>query len=84
MKSRVVDYKQGDTPLQGLLAWDDAAKGKRPGILVVHEWWGNNQRARNQALRLAKFGLDALAYNAEADKKPWAAMLATFKQVFKS
>jgi len=61
VKSKVVDYKQGDTPLQGLLAWDDAAKGKRPGILVVHEWWGNDQHARNQALRLAKAGYVAFA-----------------------
>jgi len=61
VKSKVVDYKQGDTPLQGLLAWDDAAKGKKPGILVVHEWWGNNEHARNQALRLAKAGYVAFA-----------------------
>jgi dienelactone hydrolase len=54
VKSKVIDYKQGDTQLQGLLAWDDAAKGKRPGVLIVHEWWGNTQQARDQALRLAK------------------------------
>jgi dienelactone hydrolase len=51
-----IEYKQGDTPLQGFLAWDDAAKGKRPGVLVVHEWWGHNQHARNQAIRLAEAG----------------------------
>jgi hypothetical protein len=54
VKTKVIDYTQGDTPLQGFLAWDDAAEGKRPGVLVVHEWWGLNQHARNQALRLAK------------------------------
>jgi dienelactone hydrolase len=42
--------------LQGFLAYDAAAKGKRPGVLVVHEWWGHNQHARNQAIRLAKAG----------------------------
>ena len=52
VKSKFVDYKQDGTPLQGFLAWDDAVKDKRPGILVVHEWWGHNQHARNQALRL--------------------------------
>jgi dienelactone hydrolase len=61
VKSKVVDYSQDDTPLQGFLAWDDAAKGKRPGILVVHEWWGHNQHARDQALRLAKEGYVAFA-----------------------
>jgi dienelactone hydrolase len=56
IKTEVVDYKQGDTALQGFVAWDDAIKGKRPGVLVVHEWWGHNQHARNQAERLAKAG----------------------------
>ena len=53
VKTREFDYKQGDTVLAGLIAWDDAAKGKRPGVLVVHEWWGHNEHARNQAKRLA-------------------------------
>jgi len=61
VKTKVVDYKQGNTPLQGFLAWDDAAKGKRPGILVIHEWWGHNQHARNQATRLAEAGYVAFA-----------------------
>jgi dienelactone hydrolase len=56
VKTRVVDYTQGSTPLQGFLAWDDAKPGKRPGVLVIHEWWGHNQHARNQAERLAKAG----------------------------
>ncbi len=56
VKTKEIEYKQGDTALQGFLAWDDAAKGKRPGVLVVHEWWGHDQHARNQAIRLAKAG----------------------------
>ncbi len=58
VKTRELEYKQGATVLQGFVAWDDAlaAKGKRPGVLIVHEWWGHNQHARNQALRLAKAG----------------------------
>jgi dienelactone hydrolase len=56
VQTKEIEYKQGDTPLQGFLAWDDAAKGKRPGILVIHEWWGHNQHARNQAIRLAEAG----------------------------
>ncbi len=56
LKTREIEYRQGDTVLQGFLAWDDAAAGKRPGVLVVHEWWGLNQHARNQAIRLAKEG----------------------------
>jgi dienelactone hydrolase len=56
IRTKNVEYKQGDTVLQGFLAWDDAAKGKRPGVLIVHEWWGMNQHARNQAVRVAKAG----------------------------
>lgn len=56
VKTRAVEYRQGDTVLQGFLAYDDAVQGKRPGVLVVHEWWGLNQHARNAATRLAKAG----------------------------
>jgi len=56
IKTQEIEYKQGDTPLQGFVAWDDSVTGKRPGVLVVHEWWGHNQHARNQAIRLAKAG----------------------------
>jgi dienelactone hydrolase len=56
VKTKVVDYTVGGTPLQGFIAWDDASAGKRPGILVVHEWWGHNEHARNAARRLAEAG----------------------------
>jgi dienelactone hydrolase len=56
IKTEEIEYKQGDTVLKGFLAFDDAARGKRPGVLVVHEWWGHNQHARNQATRLAEAG----------------------------
>ncbi|HEY8211831.1 MAG TPA: dienelactone hydrolase family protein [Myxococcaceae bacterium] len=56
VKTREVTYTQDKTQLQGFIAWDDAVKGKRPGVLVIHEWWGHNQHARNQAIRLAKAG----------------------------
>ena len=61
IKTLEVEYKQGDTPLQGFIAWDDAVTGKRPGVLIVHEWWGHNQHARNQAVRVAKAGFVGFA-----------------------
>lgn len=61
VKTEVVDYASGGTALQGLVAWDDAGAGKRPGVLVIHEWWGHNQHARNQAVRLAEAGYVAFA-----------------------
>jgi len=56
VRTKAVEYRQGDTVLQGFFAWDDAAEGRRPGVLVVHEWWGHNEHARNQAKRLAQAG----------------------------
>ena len=61
VRSRVVDYSQDGHELQGYMAWDDAAKGRRPGVLVVHEWWGHNEHARRAADRLAKEGYVAFA-----------------------
>ena len=61
LKTKVVDYSAGGTELQGYLAWNDAAKGKRPGVLVVHEWWGHNAHARRAAERLANAGYVAFA-----------------------
>jgi dienelactone hydrolase len=61
VKTQEVDYSQDGTALQGVFAWNDAVQGKRPGVLVVHEWWGLNQHARNQAKRLAEAGYVAFA-----------------------
>lgn len=61
IKTMPVEYKQGGAVLEGYLAYDDAATGKRPGVLVVHEWWGHNQHTRDQATRLAEAGYVALA-----------------------
>ncbi|MEZ5432389.1 MAG: hypothetical protein R3F31_14670 [Verrucomicrobiales bacterium] len=44
-----VTYQSGDTTLKGYLAWDDAASGKRPVVLVVHEWWGHTDYVREPA-----------------------------------
>ena len=61
VKGEVVEYKSGGTVFKGYLVYDDAAKGKRPGVLVVHEWWGHNEHARNSARKLAEAGYVALA-----------------------
>jgi dienelactone hydrolase len=56
-----IDYHAGDLTLKGFLAYDDAKSGKRPGVLVVHEWWGLNDYARKRATMLAELGYTALA-----------------------
>jgi dienelactone hydrolase len=64
-----VTYMSGDTQMKGYLAWDDAVTGKRPGILVVHEWWGHNDYARKRANMLAEQGYTALAVDMYGDGK---------------
>ncbi len=59
--TKEVDYKTGDQSLKGYLAYDDAVKDKRPGVLVVHEWWGHNEYARSRARKLAGLGYTAFA-----------------------
>ena len=61
LKSEVVEYRHGDTVLEGYLAYDDAIPGKRPGILVVHEWWGQKSYERKRADQLARLGFVAFA-----------------------
>lgn len=60
LKTEVIDYEVGETALQGYLAWDDAA-GPRPGVLVIHEWWGHDDYARQRAKQLAEAGFTAFA-----------------------
>lgn len=69
IKTKEIQYKDGDTTLTGLLAWDDAAEGKRPGVLVVHEWWGLNDYAKSRAVRLAEEGYVAFALDMYGDGK---------------
>lgn len=56
-----VTYKANGLTLKGYLAADSAAKDKRPGVLVVHEWWGHDDYARTRARKLAELGYTALA-----------------------
>lgn len=56
MVTRTVEYRQGDTILEGFLAYDDAIAGKRPGVLVVHEWTGLGEYVRKRAVQLARLG----------------------------
>jgi dienelactone hydrolase len=69
VKSKVVTYAYDGVTLKGFLAWDDAVTGKRPGVLVVHEWWGLNDYARKRAEELAKLGYVAFACDMYGDGK---------------
>lgn len=61
IRSERIEYRHGDTLLEGFLAYDDSMEGKRPGVLVVHEWWGLNDYAKRRAEQLARLGYVAFA-----------------------
>jgi dienelactone hydrolase len=61
IRTETLEYKQGDTVLEGYLAYDDTIKAPRPGVLVVHEWWGINDYAKKRTEQLAALGYVALA-----------------------
>ncbi|MFT3930794.1 MAG: dienelactone hydrolase family protein [Spongiibacteraceae bacterium] len=73
LQEKQIDYSSGEaeakTTLKGYLVWDDAIKGKRPGVLVVHEFWGLNDYARKRARMLAELGYTALAVDMYGDGK---------------
>jgi dienelactone hydrolase len=59
--TKTIDYEQGGEKLKGYLAYDDAKSGPRPGVLVVHEWWGLNDYIKHRAEQLAAMGYVAFA-----------------------
>jgi len=61
VQTRTIAYQHANTELEGYLAWDDRFDGKRPGVLVVHEWWGLNEYARSRVRQLAEQGYVAFA-----------------------
>ncbi len=61
VKSKQVTYKHGDLNCIGYLAWDDAIQGPRPGVLIVHEFWGLDAYAKRRADQLAGLGYIAFA-----------------------
>jgi len=69
IQHELLQYRDGETVLQGYVAWDDAISGKRPGILLAHEWWGMNDYARQRADMLASLGYVAFALDMYGDDK---------------
>jgi dienelactone hydrolase len=69
IKGEPVEYKAGGMTMKGYLAYDENVKGKRPGVLVVHEWWGHNEYVRKRARMLAEMGYTALALDMYGEGK---------------
>jgi len=59
--SQPVEYKQGDTVLEGMSVYDDAVRGKRPAVLVVHQWKGLGDYEKKRAEMLARLGYNVFA-----------------------
>jgi len=62
-----VIYQADGVNLKGYLAYDDSISGRRPGVIVVHEWWGLNDYAHRRAEMLAGAGYTALAVDMYGD-----------------
>lgn len=61
LQKKDVTYEYEGTPMKGYLVWDDSISGKRPGVILVHEWWGLNDYAKSRAEQLAALGYVAFA-----------------------
>jgi dienelactone hydrolase len=61
LQHRLIEYSDGETALEGRLAWDDASDARRPGVLVSHAWGGRSAYEDGKADRLAELGYAALA-----------------------
>jgi dienelactone hydrolase len=69
IEGKPVEYTAGGVTLKGYIAYDENVKGKRPGVLVVHEWWGQNEYVRKRARMLAELGYTALALDMYGEGK---------------
>ena len=61
LKEENITYSDNGITMNGYLVYDANKQGKRPGILVVHEWWGLNDYPKMRARKLAELGYVALA-----------------------
>ncbi len=91
IQTQTIDYQHQGVALRGHFAFDDAIPGKRPGVLVVHEWWGLNDYARDRARQLAELGYVAFAVDMygkgkstteKHEARAWATELGTSKSKY--
>ncbi len=69
IETEEVEYDVNGVKLKGFFAWDASKEGPRPGVLVVHEWWGHNDYARKRAKMLAELGYTGFALDMYGDGK---------------
>lgn len=69
VQTREVTYDGGGVSMKGMIAWDNSLRIARPAVLVVHEWWGHNDYARERARQLAAMGYVAMSVDMYGDGK---------------
>ena len=67
--TKTIPYSIDGVTMSGYYAYDDSIKGKRPGVLVVHEWWGHNEYARKRVRMLAELGYSAFSLDMYGEGK---------------
>jgi dienelactone hydrolase len=63
VRTRPVQFTHGGTTINGIIAWDDAVTGRRPGLLIIHGGWGYTDNVREQAKRIAESGYVGYAFD---------------------
>jgi dienelactone hydrolase len=90
--TKSIEYKDGDTILEGFLAYDDSKTAPAPGVLVVPEWWGLNDFIKGKAIELAREGYVAFAADLYGKGKvttnpkqaaPWAGAIKRDRQAMR-
>ena len=61
LKEETVSYKVDTLKMDSYVVYDEKTEGKRPAVLVIHEWWGLNDYAKRRAKMLAELGYVAMA-----------------------
>jgi len=61
LKEEMVSYKVDSLNMKSFVVYDENIKGKRPAVLVIHEWWGLNDYTKRRARMLAELGYIAMA-----------------------
>src|SRR5262245_31610294 len=69
IREEPVTYKDGATEMKGFIVYDDAVSGKRPGIVLVHEWWGITKHVHGEATKFAQQGYTAFIADMYGDGK---------------
>jgi dienelactone hydrolase len=69
VKEDPITYSDGQTTMKGFVVYDDATQAKRPGIIMVHEWWGITPHIHTEAKRFAQEGYTVFIADMFGDAK---------------